>query len=122
MSLVAQINQALNDAREALGDLVLDVTLRRTTAKVYNTATGTYTSTPVDVQAQGVMDQFTFTEMNAPNFDANQVKFTLFNPNNDLVVTPADFLIISAVQYPINKILKNYVGSTVPVFTLYLRK
>lgn len=121
MSLALQVKQAINSAQAALGDLVVPATLKQS-ARTYDIATGRYITTPTNVAINGALDKFDYTEQIAPDFDVNQLKFNVFNPNNDLIITNADFIVLDGVTYAINKIVRTYVGLYVPVITLYLRK
>jgi hypothetical protein len=121
MSLAAQVNQAIQSAKLALGDLVVPATLRQM-AKTYDTNLGRYVMVPTDVPIEGVNDKFEYMEMNAPDFDINLIKFNVFNLNNTLTIATSDFVVLNSIQYAVFKVIKTYVGTSVPVITLYLRK
>jgi hypothetical protein len=121
MSMASTVLKAINVAQQSLGDLVVDATLVKA-SRTYDVATGRYVNASVNTPIKGVLDKFDYTEQLAPDFDVNQLKFNVFNPNNDLVIATADSIILAGVTYAINKIQRTYVGTYVPVLTLYLRK
>lgn len=122
MSLAQQIIAAVGSAKTALDDLVVPATLKSIGTKVYDPALGRYVTTTVDVPIEGALDKFDYTEQLAPDFDVNQLKFNVFNLNNDLNITISDSVLLHGVVYAINKIVRTYVGVNVPMITLYLRK
>lgn len=122
MSLTVQVTQAINAAKLGLGDLVVSATLKQASNRVYDSTSGRYIVTPNNVAIEGVLDKFDYTEQLAPDFSQSDLKFNVFNPNNDLVITNADSVLLHGTVYPIHKIMRTYVGTLVPVITLYLRK
>ena len=125
MSLANVICNAVKIAKANLGDLVVQAVLRRTTGKTYDTATGRYESTTVNRDLEVAPDKFTYTEMNAADFNQTDVKLTVFNPDNDIEISTDDQIMYPAVGgalYSVWKVLPEHVGGYKPVIAVVLRK
>lgn len=122
MSLAQQVNQAINTAKAALGDLVVAGTLREVTGRTYDTGTGLYTDTVVDHPVEVAPDKFSYTDEQSGQFEQTDIKMILFNPNNDLFPTTKHQLILSTGTFNILKSDPSYAGSFIPAWTLVLRK
>lgn len=121
-SLAQQVVVAITSAKQGLGDLVVAATLRTPGSKTYNAATGSYDFTPSDSAIEGVVDKFDYIEQQSPDFNVGDVKFNVFNIDNNINITTEDKIVLNGDVLNVCKVIKNYVGSFVPVITLQLRK
>lgn len=121
--IASAVNSAIKIAKANLGDLLREHTLKKASGKTYDTATGRYTTTYVDLTVEGVPDKFSFQEMQAEDFVQTDVKMIIFNDdNNSLTITTDDALLMDGVQYAIRKVDPVFVGGFKPMFQLALRK
>lgn len=122
MSFAGAIDEALRIARRNLGDAIVQATLHRVESKTYDSATGTYSSSPSEIAIDGVIDQFTFLEQSAEDYQATDVKFSIFNPNNDIVIEIQDEITLHEVKYRVHRVKPVYIGGRRPLITVILKK
>lgn len=123
MSLSDQVLAGIRIARVNLGDLLVKASLIRVTGpKVYNTSTGTYTVPTETIEVDGFVDKFSFSELQAQDFLQTDVKFVVFNTENELNITTADSIEFAGVRRSIIAVKPEYVGIYKPVIALTLRK
>lgn len=123
MSLSDQVLAGIRIARANLGDLLVKATLIRVTGpKVYDTATGKYTVPTEEVEVDGFVDKFSFMELQAQDFNQTDIKFVVFNTENDLNVSTTDSIKFAGITRSIIAVKPEYVGVYKPVIALTLRK
>lgn len=120
MTIAQAINQGIQVARVNMGDLLRPATLRHVTGSSY--VGGIKTPTYSDHAVDGVYDKFSFQEMSSDDFVQTDVKFVMFNPNNDLNPKTDDAFVLDGVTYAIRKADPTHVGGFKVTFTLVLRK
>lgn len=122
MSLASAVNEAIIAAKAGLGDLVISAIHKKVTSKTYNAAAGKYEAVTTDIAVEGVADTFSFVEQQALDFNQSDVKFSVFNPGNDLEFSTEDKFVLYDVEMQIIRIHFVYVGGFRPMITLVLRK
>lgn len=121
MSFAGLINQAVNTAKQALGDLVRPGTLRMVTGRTY--VDGAYVDTVEDIAIEIAPDKFTYLEQQEDDFVQTDVKLILFNPNNNLEPTNRHKYVDEFGKvFEIKKSEPVRVGHYIPTWTLVLRK
>lgn len=121
MSLAGAVNSAVKQARMALGDVIVNATLREVNS-VYDTTTGRYIDTDVDKSVEVAPDKFSFNELQDPGYQGTDVKLIVFNPNNDIDISINHKVIYLGMQFNIRKIQPESVGGYKPIYTVILKK
>lgn len=122
MSLASAVNEAVRIARRNLGDAIVQATLHRTESKTYDSATGTYSSSPSEITIDGVVDKFTYTEESSQDYHVTDVKFAIFNPSNDLEIGLQDQITLHDIVYRVHRVNPTYIGGFKPIITVILKK
>lgn len=120
MSLASTTIQAVRIAKIALGDLVTTTTLRSLVSRDY--VDGEYRITSVDKTVEVAVDKFTFHEQQLEKYQQTDVKLIVFNLNNDITISMQDQIIWNARELNVIEATPVYAGSTIPVWTVVLRK
>jgi hypothetical protein len=120
MSLSASINQGINLARSSLGDLVKSTTLRVMTGKTY--VAGKYIKTFKDVPVEVLVDKFSYHEQLLPDYQQTDVKLVLFNTLGTLNPNAEDLMVWIGSEFSVDKADPVYVGSSIPIWMIFLRK
>lgn len=121
MSLSGAVNAAVKAAKKSLGDVIVGATLRKPNS-VYDTTQGKYVDAPVDTPVEVAPDRFTFNEQQDQNYQINDVKLIVFNPNNDLEISTEHKIVYLGYVFNIRKADPTPVGGFKPIWTLMIRK
>lgn len=122
MSLAGAVNAAVKAAKKGLGDLVSTAVLRKIVSETYNVGLGKYIPVTEDHTVEMVPDKFSYNEQQDADYLATDIKILVFNPDNDIVISPLSKMVLYGTIYNIRKADPVYVGAFVPVWTVILKK
>lgn len=122
MSMADTIIKAVKVAKGAMGDLIRIGVYTRKGGKLYDTASGTYTSLPETENVEYVPDKFSFLETQGADYQQTDSKIIVFNPLGHLVITTEDQVTINGQTLEVHKSEPVNVGGFVPLWILTLRK
>ncbi len=122
MSLSGAVNSAVKAARQGLGDLVTNATLRKINSETYDVAQGKYIPVTEDRTVEMVPDKFSYNEMQDTDYLVTDIKILVFNPDNDIAISPLHHVVLHGTTYSIRKADPVYVGAFIPMWTVILKK
>lgn len=121
MSLAGAVNAAVKAAKKSLGDVIVGAILRKPNS-TYDTTLGRYVDTQVDLPVEVAPDRFTFNEQQDQNYQINDVKLIVFNPNNDLEISTEHKIVYLGYVFNIRKADPTPVGAFKPIWTVMIRR
>ena len=119
MSNVSDIVSGTLEAKLALGDLVVILTLNKISA-AYVPGTGKTTNTSSAPTIEAVVYSYTADEVDGSNVLARDLKAIVFTVDQD--IDTSDTIVYDGVTYKICSIKKHLAGNTLVVLEVQLRK
>lgn len=112
MGLKALSISAVTKIKEALGDLAIDLTLRKRTKATYVPGSAqTYTNS--DTAVKGVITKYRYDEIDGTMIQAQDVLIVLFPGANGAIPQPNDLVLNGSAEYRIMSNNPMYAGSEI---------
>lgn len=119
MSLKEVIIDAVATAKQQLGDLIIDVVLRRVQSQ-YDPSVSKTVTTELTSTIQMAILKFEFKEIDGSLVKSDDMKGLIFNVDQDIKIT--DKVSFQNIEYDVIKLTPTYAGDTLVLIEVQLRK